>query len=107
MPAILLAVVSSVAMLAVVLTPDPTADAVAVITPPWFDSARTMALVVSAGGSIVDVGGTPNIIVAHSNDRGFVKSLYRAGAWLVVNPLGAGGCAGAVSGKLKPFQNKS
>jgi hypothetical protein len=106
MPAILLSVASTVAMLAIVLTPDPSTSSFAVITPPWFDSARTMGLIESAGGSIVDMGGMPNIIVAHSNDPGFVKSLYRAGAWLVVNPLGAGGCAGAISGKLKTFSNE-
>jgi hypothetical protein len=66
----------------------------AVIAPPWHRLTDAAALVSDAGGDIVDAGGMPNIIIAHSNDPAFVGALYRHGAWLVMGSSTPGGCLG-------------
>lgn len=71
----------------------PGSDAVAVIGPSGRGSGPTIALVARAGGTVLREGGRDNIVVAVSSERGFVARLYREGAWLVLDPLIAGGCA--------------
>ncbi|MDR3529202.1 MAG: hypothetical protein P4L90_01405 [Rhodopila sp.] len=46
------------------------------------------------GGDIVDVGRLANIVIVYSARPGFVRALYRAGAWLVIDPVGLRGCLG-------------
>jgi hypothetical protein len=50
------------------------------------------ALVAGAGGELVDVGRLPNLVIAASDAPGFARALYKAGAWLVINPIVARGC---------------
>jgi len=63
---------------------------VAVIAAPW--SASAAEIVVQAGGRLVAAGRSPWIIMAISDDDGFVRRLYRAGAVLVLDPKHAIGC---------------
>jgi hypothetical protein len=64
----------------------------AVLFPPRVSVAAAAALVAGAGGELVDVGWLPNLVIAASDAPGFARSLYKAGAWLVMNPIAARGC---------------
>jgi hypothetical protein len=55
--------------------------------PSWFSLAETTGLVGKAGGDIVKVSGLSSVIIAHSASPTFVHSAYRAGAWLVIDPV--------------------
>jgi hypothetical protein len=56
---------------------------------------QTAEMVGASDGTIMDAGGLPNIVIAHSDNPGFVDALYRAGAWLVLDPLFLRGCLAA------------
>jgi hypothetical protein len=66
----------------------------AVIAPPWYSLAQTISLVRAANGGIVDVGNPGNMVIAFSDKPDFVRALYRAGAWLVIDPMRLRGCLG-------------
>jgi hypothetical protein len=55
---------------------------------------HTAEIIGFAGGSIVEGGRLPNVIIAHSNEAGFADALYHAGAWLVLDPVLLRGCLG-------------
>ena len=63
---------------------------VAVFAAPW--SADAAGIVARAGGKLVASGRSSWIIVAVSDDDGFVRRLYGAGAILVTDPRYAIGC---------------
>jgi hypothetical protein len=63
----------------------PRSDTVAVIGAPWAGAERMMAIVADADGSPVRGGAQANVMVAHSSRPGFVRRLYAAGAWLVLD----------------------
>lgn len=69
----------------------PRSDAVAVLGRPGGGIGETVAIVVAAGGRLVRPG-PGGLVVARSEEPGFVRRLYGAGAWLVLDPLVAGGC---------------
>jgi hypothetical protein len=66
----------------------------AVIAPPWYDLRQTIALIQAADGGVADIGGPSNIVIAQSENPGFVHALYGAGAWLVIDPMRLRGCIG-------------
>ena len=70
----------------------PRSDVVALVRGPGSDAADLARVVAEAGGSIVNVGGRPDILIARSESDGFVGRLYAAGAWLVLDGRLAGGC---------------
>ena len=87
LPVLLLLVCAPILVMAL-----PTSEAVAVIGPPGSEPERMLMIVASAGGEAVREGGRANVLIARSSQPGFVWRLYGAGAWLVINPLAAGGC---------------
>ena len=91
---LLLALFSVVGALAVGLTPQAGQTQLAVIAAPWRGLNDMVSLVAAADGTIVDVGGASNVIIASSDSPGFVTALYRAGAWLVLDPILLRGCLG-------------
>jgi hypothetical protein len=93
-PAITLLIVSAVGILLSALSPSGGRGQYAVIAPPWYSFAQTAGLVATAGGDIVDFGAIADVVIAHSDSPGFVGALYRAGAWLVIDPVGLRGCLG-------------
>jgi hypothetical protein len=93
-PAAALLVVSSVGILVATLTPSADHGQYAVIAPPWYNLAQTVGLVGKAGGDLVDFGGLANVVIVHSANPSFVRALYRAGAWLVLDPVSLRGCLG-------------
>lgn len=92
MPRLRLAVqLAGLACLPALALAAPTSDEVAVVGLRQ-DEAAVMALVARAGGVVVRGVGSNIVVVVRSDQPGFVWRLYREGAWLVLNPLVAGGC---------------
>lgn len=70
----------------------PRSETVAVVGPPWGDASGMIAIAARADGAILRPGGHSNILIVNSPHPDFVRRLYGAGAWLVLDPLAAGGC---------------
>lgn len=62
------------------------------VGPLWADAAEAADIVARSGGSIVAGAGLPNVIIAHSDDPDFISTLYRSGAWLVLDAVKLRGC---------------
>jgi hypothetical protein len=69
-------------------------DQYAVVAPPWYGVEQTAALVSAAGADIVDAGGLGNVLIVRGSGADFAGSLYRNGAWLVLDPQHLRGCLG-------------
>jgi hypothetical protein len=76
------------------LTPSAHQSQYAVITPLWYSFAETVEAVNRAGGALVATGRFENVVIAESKDPEFLRKLYGAGVWWVVNPLQLHGCLG-------------
>jgi hypothetical protein len=100
-PAIALLIVSAVGILMSALSPSGDRGQYAVVAPPWYNFAQTAGLVATAGGDIVDFGAVEDVVIAHSDNPEFVGALYRAGAWLVIDPVGLRGCLGFARGSAR------
>lgn len=70
----------------------PKNDRVAVILPPWADSARIMQVISDAGGELINGGRRDWIAVATSQSTDFVSKLYKAGAVMVIDGSIAAAC---------------
>jgi hypothetical protein len=95
LPALALLLSSVLGALVAGLVPAAGQTQVAVVTAPWWGLMRTVEMIGAADGTILDAGGLPNVVIAHSDDPGFVDALYRAGAWLVLDPVLLRGCLAA------------
>lgn len=94
LPAAALLALGMFGLVAATLAPTGKDGQYAVIAPPWYDLRRTITLIQTAGGGVADIGGPANIVIAHSEKPGFVRALYGAGAWLVIDPMQLRGCVG-------------
>jgi hypothetical protein len=92
LPAVGVLSVSVLGILFLASQPTPGEAQIAVFVPPWDTTAEAASIIAAAGGTLVDEGGIPNVFIATSDRSDFPKALYRAGAWFVMNPLGAHGC---------------
>jgi hypothetical protein len=81
---------SLIAALAVTMEP-PAAGPVAVLFPPWWDAARSMQAAATAG-VIVRFGALPFVVVIMPDGSTPTGVLRAAGAWLILDPRGLGGC---------------
>lgn len=86
LPAALGAGSLAVALL-LLLTP-PAAGPVAAVFPPWWDGTRVLRAA-GAAGPVVRFGALPFIIIVVPDHRDLLR---QAGAWLVLDPRGLGGC---------------
>ena len=93
-PAIVLLIVSTVGIMVAALRPSGDHGQYAVMAPPWYSLGQTIGLVDTAGGQIVGFGDLRNVVIVHSDHPRFVRALYSAGAWLVIDPVGLRGCLG-------------
>lgn len=93
-PATLLLLFSTIGALLIGSAPRTGQTQLAIIAAPWKNLVQTAEMVGAAGGSIIEAGGLPNVIIAHSDAPGFVEALYQAGAWLVIDPVLLRGCLG-------------
>jgi hypothetical protein len=93
-PAIALLIVSAGGIFMAALSPSGDRGQYAVVAPPWYNLTETVELVATAGGDIVDFGSVADVVIVHSESQGFVRALYRAGAWPVIDPVKLHGCLG-------------
>jgi hypothetical protein len=59
---------------------------------PGISRASALLATVSAGGRIIAAGAWDNSLIAQSADPDFFRHLHRAGAWLIADATGHGGC---------------
>lgn len=78
----------------------PRSEAVAVLARPGGSTAETTRIVAAARGEIIRASAA-GLIVARSDEAGFVQRLYGAGAWLVLDPIVAGGCGPSIPDPTK------
>ncbi len=91
-PAGALLVISALALLALTARPAQGLREAAVLLPPWDGLLKAEAVAAQVDGRLVDAGGLPNVYIIEAQRADLVSALYHAGAWLVINPLGAHGC---------------
>jgi hypothetical protein len=93
-PALILLIVGAIGIAAGSSYPAGHNGQYALLAPPWYDFEQATALVDEAGGGIVGFGTLPVFLIVHSERPGFVRALYRAGAWLVIDAGRLGSCLG-------------
>ncbi len=91
-PAVLLLLGSALAMAFGAVRPADDASQVAAVFPPYATSADVMRAVARAGGRMVRTGIADYVVVVALDADASPAALYDAGAWLVMDPLKAGGC---------------
>jgi hypothetical protein len=96
-PAVALLFVTIAGLISATFSPSGERGQYAVVAPPWYDFSQTAALVGTAGGQIIDIGRTANVVITHSDNPGYITALYRGGAWLVIDPVRLRGCLGFLS----------
>ncbi|MDJ1159000.1 hypothetical protein QNA08_12215 [Chelatococcus sp. SYSU_G07232] len=67
-------------------------EPVLVVASPFAGGKDAVRLVAEADGAIIRGGGRPGTVLARSDDPGFARRLYAAGAWLVVRVQAVEGC---------------
>jgi hypothetical protein len=76
----------------------PASGPVAAVFPPWWDGTRAVKAA-SEGGAVLRFGLTNFVVLVEPEDRNGRERLWRAGAWLLLNPLGLSGCGPASGAK--------
>lgn len=97
LPALLLAVCATVAV-PLLVTP-PAGAAVLAVFPPGTDSASAIRRAGEAGGRVVRPAARGPLYIVRpdrADDADFPDRLRAAGAWLLLDPILAAGCAGPV-----------
>jgi hypothetical protein len=92
LPALALLVVSAVAIASASLVPGPTARQVAVLFNPLASQAAVVAALAETDVRMVRNGATDSIVVVELGRTARPADLYKAGAWLVLDAVAAGGC---------------
>jgi hypothetical protein len=75
------------------LTPRDESREAAVLVAPWRGLEAAAEIAARSGARIARSGGLPGVFILASDQPGLPARLHRAGAWIVVDPLIAGGCA--------------
>lgn len=52
---------------------------------PWVSTSEAIAKIDAAGGRLIDIGATGNVVIALGPKQGFARGLLRQGAWLIVD----------------------
>ena len=100
-PAVALLIIGISGIAIATLQPSRKGGEYAVVAPPWYGLGQTISLIRAADGRVADTVGPTNIIIAYSDNPAFVEALYRAGAWLVIDPIQSRGCVGVQSTNLE------
>ncbi|HET6308583.1 MAG TPA: hypothetical protein VFG12_15440 [Rhodopila sp.] len=69
----------------------PSSGPVAAIFPPWWSAARAVSAAAS-GGAVLGMGAAHFVVLVAPDDQFGRERLWRAGAWLLLDPGGVGGC---------------
>jgi hypothetical protein len=70
----------------------PTSGPVAAVFPPWWGGMRAVNAA-AEGGAVLRFGLVNFVVLVVPDDRLGRQLLWRAGAWLLLNPRGLSGCA--------------
>jgi hypothetical protein len=65
--------------------------AIVAVFPPWWSSSRTF-IAASEAGAILNSGAYPFVVIVQSQSPELGARLRAAGALLLLDPLGMGGC---------------
>ena len=65
--------------------------AIVAVFPPWWTASRAFAAASNAG-AVVNSGTFPFVVIVRSQRPGLGTRLRAAGAFLLLDPLGIGGC---------------
>ena len=72
--------------------PDPSQEnSIVAVFPPWWPASRSL-MAASEAGAVLDSGAYSFVVVVKSKGPNFVGRLRAAGALLLLDPLGLGGC---------------
>lgn len=77
-----------------VLPNAPESAAVAVVFPPWWDASRTL-LAAAQAGPVLRLGAARFVVLVGPLAPPARERVRRAGAWLLLSPLGLAGCRSA------------
>jgi hypothetical protein len=67
------------------------AGSLVAVFPPWWSASRALAEA-SRVGDVVNAGAFPFVLIVQSQRPGLEERLRAAGAVLLLNPIGIGGC---------------
>jgi hypothetical protein len=90
--AVLLLVVSWVAIASLALQARAGAEIVAVAFPPWWSSREVISAAASAGAAIVRTTAIPALLVVRPPDHDGLTRLREAGVWLAMDPQAISAC---------------
>lgn len=74
----------------------PSEGPVALVFPPWWSEARSLAAAAEEG-ALVRLGALPFIVVVSPRGHGAGRPQAARAAWLALDPAGLGGCSGPPS----------
>jgi hypothetical protein len=92
MNAVLLLVVSWLAVAALSLQARPGIEVVAVAFPPWWSAQQAFQAAASADAAIVRMTAIPAVLVVRPGDHDGLTRLREAGAWLAIDPQAIAAC---------------
>lgn len=92
MPAIVLITVLLGGLATAILAPKGKDDQYVVMVAPWRSLNSVLSSIQAAEGAIVSVNSTSSLITVYSEHEDFPSRMYRAGVWLVFEPLQPEGC---------------
>lgn len=90
--ALLLASVTAVAALS--LQARPGADVVAVAFPAWWGQQQALSAAAAANAAIIRMTAVPSLLVVRPDGPEGLSQLYKAGAWLALDPQAVAACFG-------------
>lgn len=92
LPAFALLMISAIAIGAATVRPGAGTRQVAIIFNPFASAEAVARVIADSGVRMVRNGIVPTIVVVDLGQAVSPDDLYRAGAWLVVDAIAAGGC---------------
>ena len=92
--AMALLLVSVVSVAALSFQARPGADVVAVAFPAWWDSQRALSAATAANAAIIRMTAVPSLLVVRPDGPEGLSQLYKAGAWLTLDPQAIAACFG-------------
>ncbi|MGU3576241.1 hypothetical protein ACLBWZ_11940 [Brucellaceae bacterium C25G] len=90
--AIALILIGALALIVALLTPTGMNYQYGVVLPAWSNYSEAIAIIGQAHGEIISLNDQTGIALVYSDEKDFVSKIYKAGAWLVFEPLELGGC---------------
>jgi hypothetical protein len=90
--AAVLLIVSWIAIAALSFQVRPGAEVVAVAFPPWWSTEQAFLAAATANAAIVRMTAIPALLVVRPDGKDGLDRLYRAGAWLSIDPQVIAAC---------------